>query len=281
MNEIDPTLIDRIFLGDCVEGMRRLTDACIPLTVTSPPYDGLRSFGGHALDFESFKRVADELYRVTMPGGIVIWVVADAIVAGSETGTSARQKLYFKQIGFKIHHTMVMDKAGSRWPCKVRYGDSLEYAFILAKGKPRTINLLRDKPNRRAGEVQDFNRREQDGRLRPAGRSRPIAAWGHRRAIWKYAVGSGLTTTDRYAYDHPALMPEKMAEDHIQSWSKPGDLVFDPMAGAGTTCKMALLNHRRYLGFEINPHYHALAERRMRDAHAEYRRRLDTDLLGA
>jgi len=281
MKNTAPKYLDRIIRCDCVEGMRRLPDGCIPLTVTSPPYDGLRSFGGYALDFESFKKVAQELYRVTTPGGVVVWVIADAIVDGSETGTTARQKLRFLEIGFRIHHTMIMDRAGSRWPCKVRYGDSLEYAFILSKGRPRTINLLRDKPNKYVGKSEEFQRREPDGSLRPAGRSSPIATWGNRRAIWEYAAGSGLTTNDRYAFVHSALMPEAMAEDHILSWSRPGDLVFDPFCGAGTTTKMALLNHRRYLGFEVNTQYHEIALRRMQDARDEYRRRLDGWLLGA
>jgi site-specific DNA-methyltransferase (adenine-specific) len=193
----------------------------------------------------------------------------------------AERTLYFREIGFRLHHTMIMDRAGSRWPGKVRYGDSVEYAFVLSKGKPRTIDLLRDKPNTHAGKVQDFHRREVDGRLRPAGKGRPVSASGLRRAIWRYAAGSGLTTKDEYAFVHPALMPEAMARDHILSWSRPGDLVFDPMAGAGTTCKMALLNHRHYLGCEVNEQYHDIAVRRMRDAHAEYRRRLDASLVGA
>ena len=281
MNKVSPNLIDRIHNENCLDGMKRLPDDCIPLTLTSPPYDGLREFGGQAWDIEIFTTIAEELYRVSIPGGVVVWVVADAIIDGSETGTSARQKLRFKRAGFKIHHTMVMHRAGSRWPSKVRYGDSLEYAFILSKGKPRTISLLRDKPNKYAGEVQDFKRRELDGRQRPVGASRPVDAWGVRPAVWSYGAGGPATTKDNYASAHPALMPERLAEDHIRSWSRPGDLVFDPMCGAATTCKMALLNHRHYLGFEVHEPYHRLAERRMEDAHAEYRRQLDSGLLGA
>ena len=114
----------------------------------------------------------------------------------------------------------------------------------------------------------------------PTVKSKPISNLGVRSAVWPYPAGGRTTTRDRYAYDHPALMPEQMAEGHILSWSRPGDLIFDPMCGAATTCKMALLNHRDYLGFEVHEPYHRLAVRRMDDAHAEYRRRLDA-LLGA
>src|SRR4051812_27459099 len=134
MNNIDPSLIDRIFLGDCVEGMRTLPDGCIPLTVTSPPYDRVRAYGGDLLEFETFRAVAQELHRLTCPGGVVVWIVADGIYEHTESCTSARQKLYFREVGFKVYHTMVMARTGSRWPARVRYGDSLEYAFVLSKG---------------------------------------------------------------------------------------------------------------------------------------------------
>jgi len=281
MNPISPNFIDKILHRNCVEGMKMLPDACIPMSLTSPPYDDLRRYGGHAFDSDTFGAVAEELYRITMPGGVVVWVVADAIIDGSETCTSARQKLHFRQVGFNVHHTMLMNRAGSRWPCKVRYGDSLEYAFVLSKGRPRTINLLRDKPNKKAGKLMGFNRRDFDGRQRPAGTAQPVREWGVRLGVWTYAGGGATTAKDDYAYDHPALMPERMAEDHILSWSRPGDLIFDPMCGAATTCKMALLHGRRYLGFEVHEPYHGLAVRRMADAHAEYRRRLDAILLGA
>lgn len=281
--EIGPDIIDEIHLGGCVDAMRRLPDECIDMTLTSPPYDRVRAYGGDLLDFDTFQAVARELHRITRPGGVVVWVVADGIDDHTESCTSARQRLYFREVGFKVYNTLVMARTGSRWPSRIRYGDSLEYAFVLSKGKPKSVHLLRDKPNRQAGLVYNDSPRPLAQRERPLPtvKGRPISAFGVRSAVWTYSTGGQTTTRDRYAYDHPALMPERMAEDHILSWSRLGDVVFDPMAGAGTTCKMALLNHRRFLGFEINPHYHDIAVRRLRDAHAEYRRRLDTCLLGA
>jgi site-specific DNA-methyltransferase (adenine-specific) len=272
---------NQILLADCIDGLEAVPAASVPMTLTSPPYERLRLFGGQEWDFEFFTRIAEELYRVTIPGGVVVWVVADAIIGGGESGMSAKQKLYFQRAGFSVHQTMVMQRAGSRWPSKVRYGDSLEYAFVLSKGKPRTINLLRDKPNKHAGMVRMFNRRGLDGRLHPAGAAPPVRDWGVRSAVWHYATGGWNGTPDEYANDHPALMPERMAEDHILSWSRAGDLILDPMAGAATTCKMALLNHRDYLGFEVHEPYHRLAVRRMEDAHAQYRWRLDDWLVGS
>lgn len=180
---------NRILLADCIDGLKLLPAESIPMTLTSPPCDDQRPYGGHAFDFDTFSTVAEELFRVTMPGGVVVWVVADAIDGYTESCTSARQKLRFREAGYKVYHTMVMARAGSRWPSRVRYGESLEYAFVFSKGKPRTINLLRDKPNKNAGMVRAFNRRGIDGLLRPAGAAPPVRDWGVRSAVWRYATG--------------------------------------------------------------------------------------------
>jgi DNA modification methylase len=62
------------------------------------------------------------------------------------------------------------------------------------------------------------------------------------------------------------MFPESLAEDHILSWSKEGDLVFDPMCGSGTTLKMAKLNNRKYIGIDINQEYVNISNRRVKEA---------------
>jgi len=275
-------MIDRILPCDCVEGMQRLPDNCIPLTVTSPPYDHVRDYGGDLLDFETFQVIAQQLHRITCPGGVVVWIVQDQIRRGNETGTSARQKLYFRKVGFRMHSTMIMISNGVRLPQPGRYVNQYQYALVLSKGRPKSVHLLRDRPNSTAGERSKGKVRSRGGQLeRRKYAGRVIAQFGLRSNVWTYEVGWAKSTRDDYAFEHPAVMPEAMASDHILSWSRPGDLVFDPFLGSGTTAKMALLNHRRYLGCEVNPQYHEIAVRRMRDAQCEYRRRLDAWLVGA
>lgn len=269
-------LKNRIVLGDNVAGMRGLPDGCIHLTVTSPPYDDLRTYGGHSR--WDFAGCARELYRITVPGGVVVWVVQEQIVNGSETGESSRQRLAFLDLGFRLHHTMVMGKSGGHQHSANRYGRPLEYALILSKGAPRYFCPLRDKPNKSKGRVKAFTNRLPDGSFPPV-RRRKTNAFGIRAAVWCYATGRNVTTKDGYALAaHPALMPERMAEDHIRSWSKVGDLVFDPFAGAGTTLKVARLNFRRYLGFEANPEYVEIAQRRLAEADARIREAVEARL---
>lgn len=250
-----------VIQGDCLEVMKSFEDGCIDLTVTSPPYDNLRSYNGYSFDFEG---IARELYRVTKQGGVVVWVVGDATVKGSETGTSFRQALYFKEIGFNLHDTMIYRKS-SPYPASKkgnRYTSNFEYMFVFSKGKPKTHNLIADRKNRWAGTSSFGTQtdRNKDGELIKR-KKVIIAEYGVRFNIWEYATGFGNNSKEETK--HPAVFPEKLAEDHILSWSNEGDTVFDPMAGSGTTLKMAKKTNRNYIGIEVSPEYVEIINKRL------------------
>lgn len=252
--------INSIICGDCLEVMKDWPDGCIPLTVTSPPYDELRDYKGYKFDFEA---IASELYRITMQGGIVVWVVGDQVVEGSETGTSFKQALFFKHIGFNIHDTMIYRKNGAL-PDNVRYFQVFEYMFVFSKGRPKTINFIEDRKNRFTERWGKGRRvREKDGSLSPRdewhGRE-----YGRRNNIWKYNTGFGYSTKEEVAFEHPATFPEQLAADHIVSWSNEGDIVLDPMCGSGTTPKQAKILARVPIGIDISPEYCKIAEERLR-----------------
>ena len=252
--------INKIYCMDCVEGIKLLPNECIDLTVTSPPYDNLRTYKGFTWDFES---VAKELYRVTKQGGVVVWIVGDATVNGSETGTSFKQALYFKEIGFNLHDTMIWNKGSFAYPSKNRYHQVFEYMFIFSNGKPNTFNSIKDRKNSYLGD-RGASGRNKDG-IRNTGKSTVREGYGKRFNIWNYPIGGGHCTKDKIAYKHPAIFPEALAQDHILSWSNPGDIVLDPMCGSGTTCKMAKLNGRNYIGIDIAEEYVELARRRVEE----------------
>jgi site-specific DNA-methyltransferase (adenine-specific) len=255
-------------------GLRLIDGSSIDLTLTSPPYGNLREYNGSSVwDEERLSALTGELYRVTKPGGVVVWVAGDATLRGSETGTSFRQALAFMDAGFRLHDTMIYAKEGFVYPETNRYYPSFEYMFVLSKGKPKTANLIADRPNRCAGRVHIGTERKPDGTTRPrsAAKSaapRIIPPFGVRSNIWTYPVGNGKTTRDRFAYTHPAMFPEALARDHIVTWSNPKDVVLDIFLGSGTTAKMALLAGRRYLGFEIDKSYFAIAAKRIALAEA-------------
>ncbi len=250
--------LNHIYHGDCVDVMRTFPDGVIDLTVTSPPYDNLRTYKGYDFNFEE---IAKELYRVTKDGGVVVWVVGDATVKGSETGTSFKQALYFKDIGFRLHDTMIWNKGkfSAVGALKTRYAPVFEYMFVLSKGRPKTFNPIKDRKNKTAGQKITGRIRQKDGSFKEKSTVGKITKeYGQRFNIWEQAPQQGNNI-------HPAPFPEQLAQDHILSWSNVGDLVFDPMCGSGTTCKMAKLNRRNYIGIDIAEEYVELARRRVEE----------------
>lgn len=254
--------INHIYPMDCVAGMKLLPTGCIDLTVTSPPYDDVRKYKGYSFNFEE---VAKELYRVTKDGGVVVWVVGDKTNNGSETGTSFKQALYFKELGFNLHDTMIYEKDSISFPDKNRYYQIFEYMFIFSKGKPKTINLISDRKNKWYNGKKHIKGRYRntDGEQVRHNKQNLLKEYGVRFNIWRIPNGHQKSTLDKVAYEHPAIFPEKLANDHIISWSNEGDLVLDPFMGSGTTAKMAQLNNRRWLGFEIASEYVDIAKRRL------------------
>jgi len=249
--------LNKIYNENNLDTMARMPDRFIDLTVTSPPYDNLREYNGYSFEFE---KVAKELFRVTKIGGVVVWVVSDATINGSETGTSFRQALYFMQCGFNLYDTMIY--ATNKPPQNSgRYEPEFEYMFIFCKGKPNTFTPIKRKRKWHDKRKEKAYHRATDGNM---DKKKKInvdeCVIGN---IWYYETGGGLTTSDKIAFKHPAIFPEQLAEDCIYTWSKEGDLIYDPFMGSGTTAKMAHIYKRNWIGSEISADYVELANKRL------------------
>jgi DNA modification methylase len=242
--------------------MTTLASESVDLTVTSPPYDNLRKYKGYVFDFEP---IARELYRVTKPGGVVVWVVGDATIKGSETLTSFRQALYFKELGFNAHDTMIYRCHKPPLTHK-RYEQGFEFMLVFSKGQPKTFNPILKK-NKYAGQNclrnGDWASGKDNSAMRQRDGKRLVKEFGVIENVWEYNTGGGHSASDHYAHNHPAIFPEALARDHILSWSNEGDTVLDPMMGSGTTGKMAVKLNRKFIGIEIAAEYFQLAERRI------------------
>ena len=247
-----------IYNEDCRDTMQRMKEegVKVDLTVTSCPYDNLRSYHNScSWNFDIFKEVAQLLYDITADGGVLVWVVGDATINGSETGTSFKQALYFMECGFKLHDTMLFEKNSSSFPAKRtgnRYTQIFEYMFVFSKGKPKTAHLICDKENKwknftNWGKNTNYNK---DGELILTNNIKPVPEFSPRNNIWKYTVGFNINEGK-----HPAVFPYQLAEDHILTWSNEGDLIFDPFTGSGTTASAALCNNRKFIGSEIDKTY--------------------------
>ena len=255
--------LNKIYCMDCLNGLKQLEDECIDLTVTSPPYDNLRTYNGYNFDFEN---IAKELYRVTKKGGVVVWVVGDKTVNGSETGTSFKQALFFKEIGFNLHDTMIYAKENWIPLTHNRYEQQFEYMFVFSKGKPKTFNPLTI-PTIHNGKLitRSQNNQGENKSVRDRKYSKMTSKEKRRPNIWTYKIGTNCTTKDKIAFQHPAIFPEQLAHDHIISWSNENDVVMDIFMGSGTTAKMCKIANRNYIGFEISQEYCDIAEGRLKN----------------
>lgn len=260
-NELDK-YIDTVICANCLDILTELPNECIDLTLTSPPYDTLRDYKSFTFNF---KKIAYQLYRVTKKGGVVVWVIGDSTNKGSETGSSFHQALYFKELGFNLHDTMIYQKSGFAYPSTTRYHQIFEYMFVFSKKKPKTFNPIKDKPNKTQYTFSK-KRRKKDGTMTNKDDTSRIkvAPFGMRTNIWKYTTGRGNSTKDNIAYQHPAIFPEKLCIDHILSWTNPNDVVMDPMTGSGTVLKAAKQLNRHFVGIDISAEYCNIARERLK-----------------
>jgi site-specific DNA-methyltransferase (adenine-specific) len=262
-------MINEIHNENCLDTMARMKDNFIDLTVTSPPYDGLRTYNGYSFDFES---IAKELYRTTKEGGVVVWVVGDATIKGSESGTSFRQALFFMECGFNLHDTMIFNRHG-KFPNQNRYWQNFEYMFVLSKGKPNTFNPIQEpkaaSTMKRWGNTTNtdtrYSKRNEEGETEvvKSNNNKHLSETKSKGNIWYIPTGNNCATKDKCAFEHPAIFPEKLANDHIISWSNEGDTIYDCFGGSGTTAKMSKILNRKWIVSEVSKEYCDIIKERL------------------
>lgn len=252
--------MNKIIHGNCLDVLKNVADSTVHLTITSPPYDNLRTYKGYTFPFED---IAQELFRITADGGVLVWVVGDATINGSETGTSFRQALHFMEKGFNLHDTMIFQKTNPVPQIyRKRYSNIFEYMFVLSKGtvrvhNPILIDCLHAGLDLKNTTYKNYSKGEQV-RTKYA---KPVKKQKIKGNIWEYVVGK--KAEDQEAKGHPAPFPCALARDHIHSWTNEGDLVLDPLCGSGTTCREAYLAGRNYIGIDISREYCDIAEERL------------------
>lgn len=248
----------QLYCGDCAKELKKIPANFVDLVVTSPPYDTLRTCYNSTFDMDS---ITSELMRVMKQGGVIVWVVADETINGSESGTSFRQALKFMDAGFNLHDTMIWEKAGftDTGSLKVRYPNVFEYMFVFSKGKPKTFNAIKDRVNLNAGRKIHGVIRQKDGSVKTmSSNGKTICNYGQRFNVWQ--IDSVKSNVERR---HPAQFPLQLAKDHIYSWSNTNDTVMDIFMGSGTTGVASVNMGRNFIGIEIDEYYFEMAKQRI------------------
>jgi len=248
-----------ILNGDCLDKLKTFPTNYFDAVVTSPPYDSLRSYEG--LPFDKFQGVAREIMRVLKDGAVCVWVVGDSTIKGSETGTSFRQALWFKEIGMRIHDTMIYWRGYAKFPDQFRYGQSFDFMFVFSKGAPKSFNPIMEPTKNYTGKPKVITDRHSNNRTYTKTalirREKPLCN------VWRIDAGYMRSTKFKEAFKHPAIFPEKLAEDQIKSWTNEGDIVLDPFCGSGTTLVAAKRLGRNFVGIEREREYCEIAEKRL------------------
>lgn len=244
--------------GDMLDVMPNIENGSIDLIVTSPPYDNLRSYES-VFDLQGLIK---QIKRVLKQGGVCVWIVGDQTKNYSESGTSFKQALSFMEQGLKLYDTMIFQKNNYIPLTHRRYEQSFEYMFVFSKGRPKTFNpLMRN--NKYSGMEVKRTFRQQDNTLQPHNTPTEVKEQSIKPNIWNYDVGYMRSTTYKKAHEHPAIFPEAMVADHIESWSNKGDIVLDMMMGSGTTPYVAKKLDRQYIGIELDEGYYKIAKDRI------------------
>ena len=252
--------LNTIYNENCLDTMAKMPNEFIDLVVTSPPYDNLRHYKEFEYGCFDFCLIAQMLFDKMKTGGVIVWIVNDETIEGSESGTSFKQALYFKEIGFNLHDTMIYDKGFAKFPDNVRYGQSFEYMFVLSKGKPKTFNPIKT-PSIQNGNKKKITDRKVNGETEKG--IATINEYKTERNVWLIDSGFNRSSKDEKAFEHPAIFPEELAKLHIATWSNEGDLVYDCFGGSGTTGKMAHLQKRNWILSEISNEYVEIANKRL------------------
>ena len=242
--------------------MKNIPNESIDMVMTSPPYDNLRTYNGEVeWNFDKFSKIALQLCRVLKKGGVIVWIVNDATIKGSETGSSFKQALFFMQQGLNLHDTMIWEKPTIPYDPKCnRYWQTFEYMFIFSKGKPICNYLTEPCKNAGKKKTNDYGQKRPNGELRTDryDDKRVIKDTKVRSNIWYYS-------NNKTVKGHPAQYPEQLAIDHILSWSNENSLILDPFMGSGTTGVATLKNNRNFIGIELVEKYYNIAKNRIQD----------------
>jgi site-specific DNA-methyltransferase (adenine-specific) len=277
--------VNQVLAGDCISLMPWMPAESVDLTELSPPYGDMRLYKDAAKAYK-FSPIASQLYRVTRDGGIVAWNEADQRENFSLSGTSWKHCLAFMDRGFKLLDVIIVDKNGLYNQYPYTTAQTLEYVFILLKGDRPNFpesNIPRDRKNLHPNTPYHGTRRQQNDQLKErktqvSGKySKCTQVWdladliqtetpevvkermqAHTGQVWNINVAGGLMDTlvpipnvsGVPKNEHPAPMSDVLAARLVKIYSRPGDLVFDPMNGFGTTTAVAALNNRRWFGIE-------------------------------
>jgi len=245
-NKIDEKYLNKIFCKSS-EKMSELPDNSVHLMVTSPPYNVGKDYDEN-LSLKEYrdllKRVFKETYRVLVPGGRACINVANL---GRKPYIPLHSFIIedMQELGFLMRGEILWDKGSSASP-STAWGtwlkannpvlrDIHEYILVFCKDTFTRKNPYRRKSTISRKEFLEFT-----------------------KSLWSFPAERASKV------GHPAPFPVELPYRLIQLYTFEGEIVLDPFVGSGTTCIAAIKTNRKYVAYDIDKKYCALAEQRIR-----------------
>lgn len=255
------SVMGHLSIADAIEHASTLASDSVDLVLFSPPYDGVRDYRGNwTLDLPA---LGSELLRVVKDGGFAVMVIADGTKNQRKSMTTFRTAVAWEDAGWSLFESVIYSRdgrPGAWWATRFRVDH--EHILMFYKGKrPRPVTHhdgLRV-PSKHAGKKWTGTQRLTDGTLVKT--SATVAADKCRGTIWHYATSN--SEGNRTKAKHPATFPDALARDVILALSAPGDVVYDPMMGSGTSVVIAAQEGRRWLGNDFFAEYVEIAQQRL------------------
>jgi len=243
-NEIQRENLNRIFCKSS-ENMDELPDNSIHLMVTSPPYNVTKEYDNNlSLNeyVELLNSVWKETYRVLVPGGRVCINVANL---GRKPYIPLHSYVIegMQKFGFLMRGEIIWNKASSASP-------STAWGTWLSAANP----VLRDIHEYILVFSKDTFSRKKKGKKTTI-RKEEFLEWT--KSVWTFPAVSAKKI------GHPAPFPEELPHRLIQLYTFKNDVVLDPFVGSGTTCLSAIKDSRYYIGYDTDPEYVKMSEKRI------------------
>ncbi|MEW6040816.1 MAG: site-specific DNA-methyltransferase, partial [Elusimicrobiota bacterium] len=264
-NNIANNFLNHIFLGDCVETMKKISTEVVDLIITSPPYYNAIDYTSHTkspvenyrsrpkIDYYEYliflERSFLECFRILKKGKYCAVIIGTILESGKHIPLPFDFLEIMKKIGYEFHQDIIWHKctagirrAGSviQKPYPGYYYPNIMTEYILIFKKNGGEEIYRNK----TGDEKNKSKIEIDSVF-----TRDIA-----NNLWNIAP------VPPRIINHPCPFPEEIPFRLIKLYSYRGDLIFDPFAGAGTTLKVAKHLGRNYIGCEIEKKYVGFAK---------------------
>ncbi|MBF0111721.1 MAG: site-specific DNA-methyltransferase [Desulfamplus sp.] len=260
-----------LYLGDCKEQLKFISDNSVDLIVTSPPYADQRknTYGGihHDKYVDWFLPIAKELLRVLKPTGTFILNIKEKVVQGERSVYVIELILEMRKQGWLWTEEFIWHKKNcypGKWPNRFR--DAWER--LLQFNKQKKFNMYQEEVMVPMGDWASYRLKNLSETDKIRDTSKVGSGFGKNISNWlkrdkAYPTNVLHLATECNNKNHSAAFPEDLPEWFIKLFTQENDTVLDPFMGSGTTITVANRMRRNSIGIDLVPEYYDMVKQKL------------------